>query len=57
MENKKRAFSVAEFCERYGIGRTSAYEEIRAGRLRIVKVGKRTLVPEDSAEKWLQSLR
>jgi hypothetical protein len=45
MEDEKRAFSIAAFCERYSIGRTSAYEEIAAGRLQVVKAGKRTLVP------------
>jgi hypothetical protein len=56
MDNEKRAFSIAAFCERYGIGRTGAYEEIAAGRLQVVKAGKRTLVPADAAESWLRSL-
>jgi hypothetical protein len=56
METEKRAFSVAEFCERYGIGRTSAYEEIAAGRLQVAKAGKRTLVSADAAESWLRNL-
>jgi predicted DNA-binding transcriptional regulator AlpA len=56
MENEKRAFSIAAFCENYGIGRTSAYEEIAAGRLQVVKAGKRTLVPADAAESWLRNL-
>src|ERR1700693_5616643 len=56
VENEKRAFSITAFCERYGIGRTSAYEEIAAGRLQVVKAGKRTLVPADAAESWLRSL-
>jgi hypothetical protein len=43
------AISIATFCRRYGIGRTSAYAEIAAGRLRVVKAGKRTLVPADAA--------
>jgi hypothetical protein len=55
-EPEKRAFSITAFCERYGIGRTSTYEEIAAGRLRVVKAGKRTLVPADAAERWLTSL-
>jgi hypothetical protein len=55
MDNEKRAFSIAAFCERYDIGRTSAYEEIAAGRLQVVKAGKRTLAPAD-AESWLRSL-
>jgi excisionase family DNA binding protein len=52
----KRAFSIAEFCENYGIRRTKAYEEIKAGRLRIVKVGRRSLVRETDAESWLAAL-
>ena len=34
----------------YDVGRTTAYSEIKAKRLQVVKVGKRTLVPADSAE-------
>jgi excisionase family DNA binding protein len=48
--------SVAEFCERYGTGRTTAYLEIKAGRLRARKCGKRTIISEDDAENWLGSL-
>jgi len=51
-----RAFGIAEFCRRYGIGRTTAYAEIAAGRLRCLKVGKRSLVTEDDAEAWLKGL-
>jgi excisionase family DNA binding protein len=51
-----RALSIQQFCGRYSIGRTKAYEEIAAGRLRAVKVGRRTLIPEDSAEAWLAAL-
>ena len=51
-----RAFSIDEFCRRYGIGRTTAYAEISAGRLRRRKVGKRSLIAEDDAEAWLDSL-
>ena len=52
----RRAFSVHEFCVRYGIGRTNAYQEIAAGRLRAVKVGRRTLITQDAAEAWLAML-
>ena len=53
---QKRAISINEFCKAYSIGRTSAYDEIKVGRLRVVKFGRRTLVPIDNAEKWLESL-
>jgi len=51
-----RAFSIDEFCRRYDIGRTTAYAEIAAGRLRRRKVGKRSLITEDDAEAWLRAL-
>jgi excisionase family DNA binding protein len=51
-----RAFSISEFCRQYGIGRTNAYQEIAAGRLRAVKVGRRTLITQEAAEAWLTSL-
>ena len=53
---RQRAMSLAEFCDRYGPSRTKTYEEIKSGRLRAVKCGKRTLVTEDDAEAWLRSL-
>jgi excisionase family DNA binding protein len=53
---RQRAMSIAEFCRDYGTGRTTAYQEIKAGRLRAVKCGKRTLVIADDAEAWLRSL-
>jgi excisionase family DNA binding protein len=55
-EPTPRAFSIDEFCRRYGIGRTSAYQEIAACRLRAVKVGRRTLIRDDDAEAWLATL-
>jgi excisionase family DNA binding protein len=51
----KAAFSIDEFCNSYGVGKTTAYEEINSGRLHAVKVGRRTLIPEASAAQWLES--
>jgi hypothetical protein len=52
----KLAYSVPEFLAAVSIGRTQFYEELKAGRLRAVKVGKRTLVPITEAERWLATL-
>ena len=52
----QRAMSISEFSERYGPGRTRVYEEIKLGRLRARKCGKRTFITEDDAEDWLQDL-
>ena len=40
----------------FGVGRTTVYSEINAGRLRARKVGSRTLIATGDAENWLQSL-
>jgi hypothetical protein len=53
---RQRAMSVAQFCENYATGRTTAYQEINSGRLRARKCGKRTIITEDDAEDWLRSL-
>lgn len=52
----KASESVDEFCARYGIGRTTFYAEVKAGRLRVVKLGRRTLVPVREGELWFSRL-
>ena len=39
------ADSMSDWCRRRGYSRTTAYEEIKAGTLRTVKVGKSRYVP------------
>jgi excisionase family DNA binding protein len=39
-----------------GIGRTKIYQEIESGRLEVVKVGRKTLVPAKSIDAWLAAL-
>jgi hypothetical protein len=53
---RQRAMSIARFSEDYAIGRTTAYEELKSGRLRGRKIGKRTIISQDDAEAWLQRL-
>ncbi len=43
---------VDDFCHAHGIGRTLVYEEIKRGELKIIKVGKRTLIPDSEAKAW-----
>jgi hypothetical protein len=51
-----RAMSIAEFCRRYGVGRTTAYGEIKSKRMLARKCRKRTIIIEDDAERWLRRL-
>jgi hypothetical protein len=50
------AFSVGEFAERHGIGRTTAFAEIKAGRLEARKVASRTIITREAAAAWRNSL-
>lgn len=53
---RQRVMSIAQFSENYGIGRTKTCEELKSGRLRGRKIGKRTIITEDDAEDWLRRL-
>ena len=52
----KAAYSIAEFCRLVSLGRSRVFEEIRAKRLHIVKVGRRTLIPALEVTAWLARL-
>ncbi|MBW0143782.1 helix-turn-helix domain-containing protein [Sphingomicrobium clamense] len=45
-----------DFLARYSVGRTTAYREIAAGRLRIRKLGSATRVARKDAEAWAANL-
>ena len=51
----RMAISVAEFCQTFAVGKSLFYEEVKAGRLSIRKVGGRTLVPTAEARAWWAS--
>lgn len=48
--------TVADFCARYSIGRTSVYREVSAGRLKLRKFGTATRIARIDAERWAASL-
>jgi excisionase family DNA binding protein len=50
------AYSIEETARITSVGRTAVYEEIKAGRLRACKVGRRTVVIADDIRQWLASL-
>ena len=52
---ERNCFSLEEFCLRNGIGRTTAYKEIKEGRLHPKKVGKRTLISIEEEARWFGS--
>ncbi|MBZ3693226.1 helix-turn-helix domain-containing protein [Phyllobacterium calauticae] len=52
----KIAFTIDDFCDAYGIGRSYAYQQIKSGNIRTKKAGKRTLILRTDADDWLNAL-
>jgi excisionase family DNA binding protein len=52
---KTEFMTVPEFMRWARIGRTKTYEELAAGRLRAVKVGRKTLIRMPDAHDWARS--
>ncbi|ARE79232.1 excisionase [Streptomyces virginiae] len=54
---EKRLHSVEEAAELLNVGRSTAFEEIRLGRLRTVRVGRRRLVPTEYVDEYVELLK
>ena len=50
------AYTIAEACTVTRTGKTALYEAIKAGELRAVKRGRRTLVLPTDLKKWIEKL-
>jgi len=48
--------TVADFCARYRIGKTSLYREAAAGRIQLRKFGAATRIAIEDAEAWAANL-
>lgn len=53
---RKRALTIDMFCDVYSVGRTLAYAEIAAKRLKSVTIGRKRLIPSEEAEEWFNNL-
>jgi hypothetical protein len=51
--NSKLAYTIEEFVAASGLGRTSTYKLINANLLKIIKIGRRTLITAHSAHELL----
>lgn len=51
------AYLIPEFCRIYVISRTSLYREVQAGRLKLLKRGRRSLIERSEAERWFASIK
>lgn len=48
--------NFADGLRRIGIGRSKGYELVAAGELRVVKIGRRTLIAEDELQRYVRKL-
>ncbi|MGD8327677.1 MAG: hypothetical protein PVF65_12250 [Sphingomonadales bacterium] len=51
-----QAYDIRSFCRAYNISRSYTYLKIKAGRLKIFKAGRRTLISREAAENWRRLL-
>ena len=57
MLESRGAFDLQEFCHwAGGICRSFVYEEVKRGRLRLTKIGRKTVVTVEDAKAWLAAL-
>jgi hypothetical protein len=57
MDQNQQSYTLDLFCTSFGISRSRAYIEIRAGRLRAFKIGDRTMVAREDALDWRDHYR
>lgn len=50
------ADTVDEYCDAVRIGRTLFYKEVKAKRIKILKAGRKTLVPRSERQAYLERL-
>ncbi|WP_363351393.1 helix-turn-helix domain-containing protein [Methylocystis echinoides] len=53
MNNSPLAYRVKDFCTRVGICPATFYKLVKLGKIRVVKIGGRTLVPAAEADRLL----
>jgi excisionase family DNA binding protein len=50
-KSERFAFQVDDACYALGIGRTKLYAMVKAGQLKLIKIGGRSLVPRSEMER------
>ena len=48
--------TIPEFCQAVNLGKTSVYKLINDGRIRAVKLGKKTLLPKSEVADFIDGL-
>lgn len=53
---ERELLSVNDFAKRNGMGLTKAYDELRSGRLKALKIGKLTRISKAEELRWRENL-
>ena len=48
-DSEPLAYRINDFCRLFGLGRTTVYSLIGAGKLATIKIGNRRLIPREAA--------
>lgn len=52
----KLTYAINEAVDALGVGKTTLYKALAAGRLSAVKLGSRTLIPADALRQWIAEM-
>ncbi len=52
----QKAYTVADFCRLFRVSNTTFFALKKRGEINTIKVGRRTLIACDEAQRWLKSL-
>ena len=52
---ERLCYSVDDAATLMSVGKRSLYREIASGRIKVVKMGKRTLVPAGAIQDWMEA--
>jgi excisionase family DNA binding protein len=56
MQIQSEFMTIADFCQRFRVSRSTVYRQVNSGALHILKVGRSTRIPSNSARQWAQAL-
>lgn len=53
----RKAYTISHMCKVYSTSRSKIYEQIKQGKLKVTKLGRKTLIDVQDAEAWFESLK
>ena len=56
MDTLRKFLSVKDFLQTYGISKTKFYDLKNANQIAVKKIGRKTVIASDEAERWANSL-